>query len=612
MKNALVIAAREFEEKRFVAYAALAFAVLPFILAAIPGVSGRSPQDSIVIAALIFGTTFAVGVAVISGASFIGRDLSDGRMSFYFSRPAGSLSIWFGKLTAGIMMVAGTFGFIIIPARLATGEHWTRLVSSSSPWSVLYLLTMAIALFLIAHVVSTFVRSRSPLIVFDFAAAVICGVSIRFLLLPLIAGDAAVIVSKLSLALAIIAALAVIFGGAWQIERGRTDRRRNHLALSQFLWGTMAVALLIAAGYVAWVVSVKPADLTGNIRATRSTSGPFAVITGTAKGRADYHAAFLLNTEDGSTTHIDPRAEWGVRYTRDGRSVVVPRRAGNVVEMVTYTRGKSEPIDTGLTTVGVDYFVSDDGGRIATISNPNILSVYDVAQKRSLASVRFPDAKYARAFFVTPDVLRLYLGVPEGLKIVELDVRARGLQETGLIASPSFVSFSTDPAAARLLVKRSREDVLRLLDARTGAPVRTLSSGTQVKTARFLRDGRIAIVDGPESAAVLHILAADGTPQRDIPLGPIHWVTFVGDDGERVVLSADTSPKVSELIAVNFNRGVIERREAIIDWVPSGLTDTRPPIAPLREVFYSDFHNGKSHIVAWNPATGGKRMITGG
>ena len=31
-------------------------------------------------------------------------------MSFYFSRPVGSLSIWFGKLTAGILMIVGAFG----------------------------------------------------------------------------------------------------------------------------------------------------------------------------------------------------------------------------------------------------------------------------------------------------------------------------------------------------------------------------------------------------------------------------------------------------------------------------------------------------------------------
>src|SRR2546429_9310070 len=136
MRNALVIAAREFEEKRFVAYAAVAFAILPFIFAAIPGLKAN-PADTIAMGALVFGTAFTIAVGVISGASFIGRDLSDGRMSVYFSRPISSLSIWFGKLTAAILMIVGTFGFIIVPARLAAGDHWTRLLGASTTYSVL-------------------------------------------------------------------------------------------------------------------------------------------------------------------------------------------------------------------------------------------------------------------------------------------------------------------------------------------------------------------------------------------------------------------------------------------------------------------------------------------
>jgi ABC-type transport system involved in multi-copper enzyme maturation permease subunit len=609
MKNALVIAAREFEEKRFVAYAAVAFAILPFVLAAIPGVSGKSPHDVLAISSLIFGTTFAVALGVISGASFIGRDLSDGRMSFYFSRPVGSLSIWFGKLTAAILMIVGTFAFIIIPARLAVGGAWTHIFNDE-PSDVALLLGVALALFLIAHVIGTIARSRSPLIVFDFAAAVICGVVIRLLILPLMAGGAITLAKGLGIALGVAAIIAIIGGGAWQLERGRTDRRRNHLALSQFLWGTMAVALLIAAAYVAWVVSVKPSDLTGQIQATRSTSGPFAVIIGTSKGRADYRAAFLLNSDDGSRTRVDPWASWLAVYARDGRSAAVPRREGNVADIMIYTRGRSEPADTGLTIVDGGYIVSDDASRIATISHPSTLSVYDVAQKRSLASVRLPEAAYLRVFFVTNDVVRVYLNLQDGMKIVEIDVRARGLRETGFVPSGNAIGAYPDSSVAHMLVRAIHGDRLTLNDARTGAPIRTLVSGTQLKTARYLRDGRIAFIDGTNSAAVLHILAADGSPQRDIALGAKQSTMFIGDDGTRLVLTdIDATSGKRMLESVNINRGVIERREPIHDWVPSGVFDPRPPIEPLRDVFYVD---AGGNIMAWNPATGAKRAITGG
>src|SRR4051794_30684593 len=162
MRNALVIAAREFEEKRFVGYAAVAFAILPFILAAIPGISGKSPADVLTISALIFGTTVAIAVGVISGASFIGRDLSDGRMSFYFSRPVGSLSIWFGKLTAGILMIAGTFGLIILPARLAAGERSTLLGRTATHRSLFYILAGARARFLFPRALTPLPPCPSP------------------------------------------------------------------------------------------------------------------------------------------------------------------------------------------------------------------------------------------------------------------------------------------------------------------------------------------------------------------------------------------------------------------------------------------------------------------
>lgn len=607
MKNALVIAAREFEEKRFVVYAALAFSILPFILAMIPGISSGSRRDVIAAAGLMMGTGFTVALAVISGASFVGRDLSDGRMSFYFSRPAGSMAIWFGKLTAGMLMIAGCFALIVAPARLTTGDALRRVWSSSLSEAAAYVLPAALALFLIAHTIGTFARSRSPLIAFDFAAAVVCGVAIRYLMIPLIYGQAHFLIKWLSISLAIALAVAIIGGGAWQLERGRTDRRRNHLALSQFLWGTMAVALLMAAAYVAWVMSATVKDLNGDVHATPSYNGPFAVIGGTARGRADYHAGFLVNTEDGSAMRVDPRADWGVRFARDGRSAVVPRQEGKFADLMVYRSGSKEPVDTELTVSG-DYFVSDDGGRIASISNPGNLSVYDVAQKRSLASLRLADARRVRGLFLSPDVLRLYLNTAEGLKIGELDVRARGLRETGLIPSSTFVLVYLDPSATRMLVRKAREDVVTLNDARTGAIIATLLNGTQLKMMRFLRDGRIVIVDGPETATVLHILSADGVAQKHVPLGPSNWTRFLGDDGTRLVVSPIDASRKSSLVVVDINRGVIERRESIRDAISTTALDLRPPIQPLREIFYGD---GKT-IVGWNPATGAKRMITGG
>jgi hypothetical protein len=257
MRNALVIAAREFEEKRFVAYAAVAFILVPFIIGAIQTVEGKSLRDAIALFPFMTAVGFTAVLAVMSGASLVGRDLSEGRLSFYFSRPVAVMSIWFGKLTAGILMIVGCFGLIIAPAWFAPTGAWTSFWTFSLAEGTVGGLLIALALFLIAHVISTFARSGSLLIAFDFAAAVICGVAIRLLVLQLAAVSANVLITRLLIVLGIVLVVAIVAGGAWQLERGRTDRKRNHVALSQFLWSTMAGALLIAWIFVGWVVSVK-------------------------------------------------------------------------------------------------------------------------------------------------------------------------------------------------------------------------------------------------------------------------------------------------------------------------------------------------------------------
>ena len=85
---------------------------------------------------------------------------------------------------------------------------------------------------------------------------------------------------------------------------------------------------------------------------------------------------------------------------------------------------------------------------------------------------------------------------------------------------------------------------------------------------------------------------------------------IIGDDGTRIVLNdvdAASGRRVYE--AVNITSGIIEHREPIREWVSSGIFDTRPPIEPLREALYI---GDGGHVIAWNPATGGTRMITGG
>jgi hypothetical protein len=222
-----------------------------------------------------------------------------------------------------------------------------------------------------------------------------------------------------------------------------------------------------------------------------------------------------------------------------------------------------------------------------------------------MASVRIADSKYVRGLFVTPDLFRLYLQMESSVQIFELDVPAKVLRATGAI--PAAFNLSLDPAASRMVVCASRSSVVTLNDARTGAVIRTLLTGTNLSIVRCLRDGRIVIADTAEGTTVMHVFSAGGSPVRDIPLGNNTPASFAGDDGTRVVLMTAVSG-ARQLLAVDVTRGLVEKRETDVSEIAHGWYELRPGILPIHEVVYKDKQN---HVMGWNPATGSTRRIAG-
>src|SRR5438270_7127618 len=103
MNATVAIARRELLEKRFVFLAAVAFAALAFVVPFVPGVHAEQKREAIVVVSTILSVGFTLGLATILGATTIGRDLSEGRLSFYFTRPIPAAAIWSGKLIAAVI-----------------------------------------------------------------------------------------------------------------------------------------------------------------------------------------------------------------------------------------------------------------------------------------------------------------------------------------------------------------------------------------------------------------------------------------------------------------------------------------------------------------------------
>jgi ABC-type transport system involved in multi-copper enzyme maturation permease subunit len=593
MKNTLVITRRELTEKRFVLLTAIAFAFLAVIVPFVPGVHAGERRNALALASLIFATGFTGGLAAILGANIIGRELSDGRLSYYFSKPVSAASIWFGKLIAATVLIVVSFAIIISPAFFAgiTGviRTWTNL-GDSLP-TIRIILATAAVLFLLGHVISTFVRSRSVWLVFDFVAATVCGIAIWMIGRALLLGYAIELTRRVWIFLAVFAALAIVAGGFWQVARGRTDRKRSHVELSRFLWIVLGCALVVTTGFVVWVTSVSFSELYPE-SFEQSKTGTWAVISGIGNHRGDYRASFLYNVRDGHAQRLPfALGTWtSAEFSGDEKTAAWASRTSVGVSETSelcfakLDSPKPEMIASGIPVTG-NVSLSDDGSRAAISKSGNQITIYDLASRASLGSARVPDARWLNAMFASNDLLRIDAHVANGIRVYEFDVARKTLRQTGE-APVSHWRLNSDYTRAIAYWKQSD---ITMYDARTARPLTTVP--LKASTARILRDGRIAAID---ERNVLRVFKADGAPIRSIAL-PAEPISPISDIGNGLVVVV-VKMRQTDLV-IDIDRGAIVRTE-------SGLTPAYNGQGPQL------LCENKTHdLVLWNPATGEKRVV---
>ncbi len=606
MNSTLVIARRELAEKRFVLAAAFAFAVLALLIPFFPGI--HLPFSEVVTASsgwLAVG--FTLGLATILGASMIGRELSDNRLSFYFTRPVPAGSIWFGKLLGSAVLIASSFIIIGTPA-LMTGID--VVIRSWIPSTYAFVGAVALAaaiLFFAAHIIGTMVRSRSAWIALDFACLVVTTLAIWAMLMVPLRAMAGWITVVASIILALGAAIVVVAAGVWQLSHGRTDRRLNHIALSRFLWSGVTVVLIAAATYVAWGLSASPGDLI-EINGIQAGHG-WVLIEGRAKNRGDYRPAFLINTGNRRALRIAAPPWWGYDSSGDGSTVAWVRPAsinGGLFEVMSCRLNATDPRPepTGITTTAHGLALSEDGARV--LVGWSNYTIYDLATHHSLGSFRVdgPADSYTDAYFASPTIARVHVisrgkpGAPASTATYEYDMTNRALRLTGTAHGRLR---GVSPDHQRMLV----HDVsgLSLADASTGVAIAALSSNDRIRNAAFLADGSIAVTASAGGTVVVRHLSRDGAPLRDVPIGHYFDGYVTGGDGHRAVVELRSSRFEPAAVAVvNFDRGIVER-------IDPGLR--RTVIERSGSIEDEVLCQTTTGIVAWNVSTGTKRLIAG-
>ena len=601
--NTLTIAARELTEKKFVFAAAAAFALIAVLIPLAPGVHLPAAETTSIAAGLL-AAGFALGLATILGATVIGRDLSDNRLSFYFSRPVPASSIWFGKLIGSAVLIGLSFAIVMLPT-LATNSAVRTHIWGNSMLAFLTAVTVASAvLFFGAHVIGTMARSRSPWVAADFlCAAGVAAAAQAMVSIPQLAMAVNITLTVASM-LAVGAVLAVVGAGAWQLARGRTDRRRSHLELSRFLWGSMAVVLLVTAGYTLWAMSPSPSDLV-EVYGGRA-AGSWALISGKARGRGDYEPSFLVNG-DGRTVRILAPAYWGADFAGDGKTVAWMRPTSFTLREFEIVRCRLDvpnpkPEPTGIVAPPNRLALSDDGKRV--IVGQQSFRIYDLATRRSLGSfhVDIAPSSWSTATFAGNDAVRVFVqsrragnSVPVTL-IYEYNLAAHALRQSGSVFG-YVASVSAD--ALRMLVTGQAGE-RSLADARTGATLAPLTSGSAV---RFLADGSIAAVELRGEQAFLRHFDTHGAPLGEVPLGRYASGLVTGGDSHRVIVQLRTQQHAAwSLASVSLDRGTVERTDTTLH---GAMLDSGRPLP--NEILCL----GGKGVVAWNPANGSKRVVAG-
>ncbi|HEY3055465.1 MAG TPA: hypothetical protein VGK31_05995 [Thermoanaerobaculia bacterium] len=625
MTRVLAIAARDLRQRSFVFTAAAFMAAIPFLAALLPYTRWSSRGDVISVGGVVVSIGFTYALAMILGGSFVGRDLSERRLSFYFSKPVSAAAIWVGKLVAAVVTIGLCFGITFLPSFLITRRVWAPNLSGISPASMIMAnVTTALCLLLVAHAGSTMVRSRSPRVALDLLllCAVVGGVWLT--LRPLFAVRAMRLFKDVGLFILAGLVLSVLLAGWWQLAKGRTEIRRSHSELSRSLWICAGAIVLIAALYVAWVFSAGPRDIDIKM-GTQNARGDWMILRGPAHHRGDYEAIFLVNLVNGRWMRFEP-ARWGIAsFTRRGDAAVAisplrPGRQWNEPGRVTPGQERGElyvqrldapasDADTGIQTQTVwagvaGVALSDDLSRVA-IAERGLLSVHDLSRKALLASVRLPMGAH-EMFFASPDVVRFYSFEkpdlqqrPVAIHVYEFDVRSRRLQQTGERRPFAFLVSNTADGTTALLNERG---TIIAADGRTLAERFAIAG--KARAAIVLRSGGVATLDVSDGNGTIRVFDARGVHLHDIALGrAVRGGVREIVPGKKLLAAvyrndSFENPRGMDLFVIDFERGVIERREHELQ-VLCGMRQS--DVMPSLEYIVTD---ASRQLWRWNALTG--------
>ncbi len=555
MRRFAAVALREVAERRSVLVAAAAAAVLPFLVPLLPSVPASDAGTARAVTALVLACAFGVGGAVLVGASVVGRELAEKRLSFHFARPLPAPVIWGGKLVGGLALVLLAEAIVYLPASLASGR-FPGLIDRFDASAIAALLLLAVPLFLLAWVGSVAVRSRSPWLVVDFVLLAASAAAV-FLLGRKLARFEAVPGPEAILTMVGVLLAALLVATLVQVAAGRTDLRRGHGAQSLALWAVLMAGLAAGAAWVERVVDPGVARLEGAVAEPAGPGGTWVVVEGGTPGSWRGSARYLLDLASGRSVRLRPG--WSTTVSADGTraahvTTVRPRGKEVELETIDLRDGESASFPLPEWADGID--LTPDGRRLAVVAG-GLCRVVELPSLRLLASARVPSESWNHVpRFVSPDVVRIFphrhrlaeetdaelVPQPELLELdvvrrmiavrarYELPPRSAERDAAGSSTSRRHYFLEPSPDLSRvLLTALGAGRGIRLLETGTGRVLAGLDgpSGPGRPRGAFLADGRVVLAEPGPTGFRLDLLSRDGVRITSIPLpGKSHGIRF--------------------------------------------------------------------------------------
>lgn len=525
MSAVLVVARREFQERRFLLVAAVVLAALPHAvyLAVHAWAGARDAEDARTLLGMFVAIAFPASVALAVGSSLIGREMAERRLGFYFSRPISVPALWAGKFLGGAALILFTFLCCTLSVDITSGRGG---FAQRNPDVLGFLFLIVVFLALVAHVGSTMYRARSPWLVADIVLAVAFLAALGTLARTIVEAGAIFSVVRHphhgegARALEFILAafvVALLCGAAAQLSVGRTDARRAHAALSVTVWVSALLILGAFAAWQRWLLAGTPAQAGGvGYPFVASPAGEGIFFRGLT-GRAGFRPFYLMNAGSGAFLRLSPDGEPRPTFSADGRTaawISIPepweddhRPRLSVVRMGDGVRLAARiPMNDSMRWHSLLAVHPD--GRQAVIAGDGAAGLVDLDTALVGAQVALT---HLRAADVLPDGrVRVFHGMGEALVISIWSPHVGSLAETVRLPRAALLTRRGDVAVASLSL---REKVI--LDLAQGT-VKSLTAeiNDPLPRALLLGDGRVALGMGNE----VRITDAAGTTLAVVPV----------------------------------------------------------------------------------------------